>query len=96
MTGLFPQHQEEPWVEHATCRSIGHDPFFPEVGEDWRQAMSVCVTRCPVRLQCLDYAMRMEDGSNSKTRFGVWGGLTPIKRKKYEKQWRTERAGDAA
>jgi hypothetical protein len=50
----------------------------------------VCLTQCPVSLQCLDYAMRMEAGASSKTRMGIWGGLTPGKRKKYEREWLAE------
>src|SRR6266542_3455594 len=89
VTNLIPRDWEEPGVQRATCRSIGVSAFFPEIGEDWQQAMKVCA-QCPVRLQCLDYAMRMEAGASSKTRMGIWGGMTPGKRKRYEAQWLAE------
>lgn len=95
MTFEPPQYREEPWIEAAVCKSIGGEAFFPKPGEDWKAPMNVCLTRCPVRAQCLDYAMRMEIGQDSKTRFGVWAGLSPVKRKKYEKQWLAERESAA-
>jgi hypothetical protein len=95
MTDLISRYREEPWIQHATCRSIGTAAFFPEIGEDWQQAMKVCLTQCPVRLQCLDYAMRMEAGASSKTRMGIWGGLTPGKRKRYEREWLAEQEAAA-
>ncbi len=94
MTNLIPQYREEPWIQHATCRSIGSAAFFPEIGEDWQQATKVCA-QCPVRLQCLDYAMRMEAGASSKTRMVIWGGMTPGRRKRYEAAWLAEREAAA-
>lgn len=55
------------------------DIFFPN---DWEAgtradevlAKTVC-NRCPVRLQCLEYAMTAEDEQ------GLWGGLTSHERR---------------
>jgi WhiB family redox-sensing transcriptional regulator len=76
----------EPWTSAAVCVSIGGDAFYPEAGESWKTPIGVCRT-CPVRLQCLDYAMREEQGRPVLHRFGVFGGLKPYARKKYEAEW---------
>jgi WhiB family redox-sensing transcriptional regulator len=94
MTDLIHQYRPEPWTEYAVCRSVGESPFFPENGDSWLDAVRICRS-CPVRLQCLDYAMRMEVGQSNKTRMGVWGGLTPNGRKKHEKKWLAEQESAA-
>lgn len=78
---------KELWVEAATCRSIGTSVFYPEIGETWTEAIKVCQTSCPVRLQCLDYAMRCEIGAAVQQRHGVYGGLKPYARRKLEAEW---------
>ena len=86
MTDLVLQYQAEPWIVHAVCRSIGTDAFYPDTGESWLEAMKVC-TSCPVRLLCLDLAMRNELGRPATHRFGVFGGLKPHQRRKHEPEW---------
>lgn len=86
----------EPWIDFAGCNSIGVDAFFIGRNEDWDQLRRVCAQRCTVRLQCLDFAMRMEVGEGRNTRFGMFGGLTPAQRKKYEAEWLAGQEGDAA
>jgi WhiB family transcriptional regulator, redox-sensing transcriptional regulator len=61
------------WMARGECR------FHPEIdffGKPWRlaAAQAVCVT-CPVRDECLAYAMEWEEPD------GVWGGLTPSQRR---------------
>ena len=89
-------YREEPWIASARCLSIGVEAFFPSPGDDWAPVKAVCLTVCPVRLQCLDYAMRMEEGQDHKTRHGVYGGLGPLERKRYEPAWLAEQIGGAA
>lgn len=50
---------------------MGTDPelFFPLAGMDARPALSVCREVCPVRAQCLEYAL--ETGQVD----GIWGGV---------------------
>jgi WhiB family redox-sensing transcriptional regulator len=80
MTAKRFDYKPEPWMDSGSC--IGHDPawWFPDdetgtrvaANEVTRAAKAVC-SGCPVRVQCLDYAMRMEPGW---TKWGVYGGLT--------------------
>lgn len=67
------------WTDQAACRD--HDPelFFPvsETGPGARQAeraKAVCAT-CPVRQQCLDFAVSNGLGH------GIFGGMTPSERR---------------
>lgn len=52
--------------------------------EFYEAARDVCRS-CPVRGECLDYALR------AKERFGMWGGLTPIERLRIERKGRRDR-----
>jgi WhiB family redox-sensing transcriptional regulator len=63
----------EPWMDDASCASVGGDLFFPETGGDVYAPKRVCAA-CGVRAQCLQYAL------DHGERFGVWGGLTANER----------------
>lgn len=71
---LIFAYKPEPdmsWLLKAACRGMGPDLFFPDPrdGATSVEAKKVCAG-CPVRVQCLDYAVEhLED-------HGVWGGMT--------------------
>jgi WhiB family redox-sensing transcriptional regulator len=61
------------WRERAACRETGLDLFFPigsagPAADETRRARQVCAS-CPVRQECLDYALA------SGQQYGIWGGL---------------------
>ena len=85
-------YNSEPWIEHGACRAIGVEVFYPTFGETWAEPIKVCKTACPVRLQCLDYAMRTELGVPAHHRAGVYGGLKPYERMKHEPEWLAEQS----
>lgn len=59
----------QPWMASASCASTDPDLFFPDAGGgDFVQAKKVCAA-CPVKLQCLEYAL------NEREVYGIWGGL---------------------
>jgi WhiB family redox-sensing transcriptional regulator len=67
----MPRFEPESWTRDAACRE-------PRDLDDWHQppnslrtkaAREVCAT-CPVREQCLDFAIR------NRIDNGIWGGLT--------------------
>lgn len=66
------------WMDDAVCRQVGGEMFFPENGQDSQQAQAVC-RDCPVRSECLDYALTLED-SGVWFVMGVWGGTTQKQR----------------
>ncbi len=93
------------WQDEAEC--LGMDPklFNPDIiddeGEEWfddgtiweafgdtshfyDKAREICAA-CPVRAQCEEYALA------NKERYGMWGGLTPIERRRIERRERRNR-----
>jgi WhiB family redox-sensing transcriptional regulator len=64
----------QPWANRALCREIGHDLFYPELGESVREAKKIC-RHCPVTAECLAYAL------DTHERFGVWGNTTERERR---------------
>jgi hypothetical protein len=66
----------ENWKEQAACRGKDPELFFVERGDDAGEAKRIC-RECPVRLQCLEYALTV------KERYGIWGGLGEHERRRY-------------
>lgn len=64
-----------PWTANARCRTLPKSVFFPERGDAYDHAVEVC-RRCPVRLDCLDYAVPYQQLT------GVWGGTTGAERRR--------------
>lgn len=66
------------WKASAECADLPTDLFFPDTGgqsvPDVAAAKTVC-ERCPVRQECLDYAVDRGE------RWGIWGGLTYTERR---------------
>jgi len=61
--------EDESWRESARCRGLS-DIMYPE-NHNIRAvqlAKSICA-ECPVREQCLDYALRYNESH------GIWGGM---------------------
>ena len=80
----------EPWTERAVCRETDPEAFYPEKTSDPHDlitARRICMFTCPVRQDCLDSAMRREQGLGRASRFGLWGGLTPRARAAFEADW---------
>jgi WhiB family redox-sensing transcriptional regulator len=77
------------WRRSAACRGSDVQLFFP-VGvtgpavEQIDAAKKVCQA-CPVRLECLDFAMLTNQES------GVWGGVTEEERRRLRRAWLAER-----
>jgi WhiB family redox-sensing transcriptional regulator len=75
------QAEKRPdWFKQGLCwgRPEITNLFFPEKEEDCNQGRQYC-ERCPVRQQCLDYAIHQE------IHFGLWGGLTYRERERYKR-----------
>lgn len=80
------------WMLSAACRGVGGDFFFPPNNDDrsdvptgyYNQARKVC-ERCPVRPECLEAVLDMEQGLSVHSRHGIWAGFSPHERKAIEK-----------
>ena len=82
------------WHDRAACRGMDALLFFGPDGEprperEIREAKAKAVCQlCPVRAQCLDYALR------NSIRHGIWGGLNYEERARERR--RRARRPDAA
>jgi WhiB family transcriptional regulator, redox-sensing transcriptional regulator len=68
------------WLDRAACAGMDAQMFFGPDGERAeeraiREAKTkvICVL-CPVRAQCLDFALK------NSIKFGIWGGLSQEER----------------
>lgn len=70
------------WRAWARCRDVGPDVFYPEHAEEgqYELARMIC-GECCVRAQCLQWAL-----ANAETRWGMWGGLTPMERRQAKRE----------
>ena len=81
------------WQFEAACRGTDSALFFApnyferreEKASREAEAKTIC-TRCPVRLQCLEYALKIRETH------GIWGGLNEYERRQLLRQ-RALRAG---
>jgi WhiB family transcriptional regulator, redox-sensing transcriptional regulator len=69
----------DDWRHRAACRDEDPELFFPvsEIGlgaRDVDRAKAICA-RCPVRAQCLEYAL------DNALDYGVFGGTTETERR---------------
>lgn len=93
------------WSDDAACKTYPKSVFFPYIvdndGVEWfddgtiweaygdtshfyDEARSIC-ERCPVQDACLAHAL------TEKERFGMWGKLIPIERRRIERKERRQR-----
>jgi WhiB family transcriptional regulator, redox-sensing transcriptional regulator len=68
------------WLDDAACTEVGTDLFFSDVPGDRPAAQRFCRTHCKVQMECLEAAMRDEEGQPRNQRFGIRGAITPSQR----------------
>jgi WhiB family transcriptional regulator, redox-sensing transcriptional regulator len=61
------------WASRGACRDVDPESLFV-VGAAQHKAKVICMG-CPVRIDCL------ADALDSRTEFGVWGGMTERERR---------------
>lgn len=66
------------WMSDAACSDVDVEIMFPDRRGDASPAKLVC-GRCPVRVQCLEFALSFPDFEDS---VGVYGGLTARERRR--------------
>lgn len=71
-----------PWRDEAACRQVDPEMFFGEDGMFREDAKRLCNTKCSVVAECLAYALE------NRERWGVWGGLSEIERRRILKRRR--------
>jgi len=63
------------WTVDALCAQVDPDLFYPEKGDQAREAKRLCAG-CDVRVECLAYALAHGE------RHGVWGGVAERERRR--------------
>jgi len=71
----------QTWRDHAACRGIDPEIFYPVSDEEADPAKTIC-DLCSVRTLCLEYAL------TARERDGVWGGATERERRRMIRQRR--------
>lgn len=79
------------WLDRAACARMDAKLFFGPDGERWQEreireakAKAICAP-CPVRVQCLDYALR------NSIKNGIWGGLNQEERARERRRRHADR-----
>lgn len=81
----------QPWMDQALCTQVGDPELWfgkptsfltNDDGQRESAAKAVC-SRCPVRDECLDFALATDE------RYGIWGGMTREERLKAKRARRT-------
>jgi WhiB family redox-sensing transcriptional regulator len=75
----------QDWKDDAACTGMDYDTFFPAVGYNQHDlhARTIC-NKCPVKQECLMFAV------NNRIHYGIWGGRTPIQRRRIQPtKWET-------
>jgi WhiB family transcriptional regulator, redox-sensing transcriptional regulator len=72
------------WMTRGKCRDLDPEVFFPSDGIGVQAAQRICA-ECPVRSQCLEYALA------TRVDHGVWGGTSERERRRILRARRTHR-----
>lgn len=67
--------EDMSWQNDAACRAADTSTFYEASAGANRRAKDMCA-RCPVKEQCLDFAIRHRER-------GIWGGMTRAERKRF-------------
>ena len=71
--------KHEDWRIDAVCLDRDPDLWHP-IGKTYEVGKAICKDGCPVRAECLAYALSVEGDRAADSRWGVWGGLDPQER----------------
>lgn len=77
---------DQPWRAEAACRFAAPDMFFDESRTE--EVKAEFCSACPVRRECLEYAMSM---SANQCGGGVWGGMNDTELRKERRRRSTLR-----
>ena len=71
--------KDQDWRAYALCASTDPELFFAAGALEHKMAKVVC-RKCPVRSECLAYAM------DAPIDHGIWGGMTERERRRYRRR----------
>lgn len=68
------------WRDEAACLSEDPELWFPETPQEADLARRICLLECPVRRQCLEDALKAEEGRGLAYRSGIRAGMDEAER----------------
>jgi WhiB family redox-sensing transcriptional regulator len=71
--------QDNEWMNQAACQGKPTEMFFPPRGSVGSPAPYIICEGCPVRLECLEYALTFNLS-------GIWGGTSGKRRREIKKK----------
>jgi WhiB family redox-sensing transcriptional regulator len=77
------------WMALGACGDKDPEEMYPDGKARQREVAEFCHLACPVRAQCLEYAIAEAEAH------GVWGGTTEQERARLIRAARKRRAGAA-
>lgn len=81
------QRRREPWRLRAACRGKPTEWWFPHGGADNGDRGLAHCEGCPVKAQCLDWALEQEHQT------GIYGGMSERARRLEKRRRREAEAG---
>lgn len=81
---------EIEWMNRAECLDVDLTVFFPETPHVFKDAYKIAreyCESCPVREECLEWAVSTE-AETSTNSFGMYGGRTPEQRRAIRRERR--------
>lgn len=76
-----PPRGDLAWLANAHCQGMDPELFFPRKSDAQKETIKFCL-RCPVRLDCLQYAL------DTPVNYGIWGGTTQEERRQLRRKRR--------
>lgn len=67
-------HVGSDWRQFAACAQYPYLWWEAQAGDEARMAKRICWEQCPVRRECLAFALDFEGGANGRS--GIWGGFS--------------------
>jgi len=74
-----PERGDLSWQNQARCNDLDPNLFFPRKSDEQKRVIRICLG-CPVRLDCLQYALDMP------AEYGIWGGTTQEERQQLRRK----------
>ena len=94
---VYPPVAAEPrrWRDYSACGTVDPEAFYPPEGThgfELTMMKNVCRRSCPVRGECLEFALENPEDAE----YGTWGGLTHDDLRRVRRAWNRARKAVAA
>ncbi len=88
-----PEYDPDEWRTRAACKNMTDLFFQPGRGNPDTRALNICRNECPVRWECLEFAVTQLRHVEAQ---GVWGGYGTNELRRIRRERRREAAKRAS